>query len=72
MAPSENRLTRMRQVTFDYAGARNISDVTGNVSGKGPFNGTLRHKGWRAKKITLPTAVEGHDPRVLAQAEVEL
>jgi len=30
MAPSENRLTRMRQVTFDYAGARNISDVTGN------------------------------------------
>ena len=26
-------LRRMRQVTFDYAGARNISDVIGNMSG---------------------------------------
>lgn len=46
--------------------------LTGNVQGKGPYTGTLRHKGWRAAEISLPTAVEGHDPRVLAQAEVEL
>ena len=46
--------------------------LTGNVTGKGPYTGTLRHKGWRAADITLPTAVAGHDPRVLAQAEVEL
>lgn len=46
--------------------------LTGNVQGKGPYTGTLRHKGWRAAEITLPTAVAGHDPRVLAQAEVEL
>jgi hypothetical protein len=46
--------------------------LTGNVTGKGPFTGTLRHRGWRAAEITLPTAVAGHDARILAQAEVEL
>jgi len=46
--------------------------LTGNVAGKGPYTGKLRHKGWRAAEITLPTAVGGHDARVLAQAEVEL
>ncbi len=46
--------------------------LTGNVTGKGPFTGTLRHRGWRASAITLPTAIAGHDARILAQAEVEL
>lgn len=46
--------------------------LTGNVQGKGPFTGTLRHRGWRAKDITMPTAVAGHDAHILAQAEVEL
>ncbi len=46
--------------------------LTGNVQGKGPYEGTLRHRGWRAAEISLPTAVGGHDVRVLAQAEVEL
>jgi hypothetical protein len=46
--------------------------LTGNVQGKGPFTGTLRHRGWKAVEITMPTAVAGHDARILAQAEVEL
>ena len=46
--------------------------LTGNVQGKGPHTGTLRHKGWRATEVRLPTPVEGHDARVVAQAEVEL
>ncbi|MDB4944600.1 MAG: hypothetical protein JWP97_4134, partial [Labilithrix sp.] len=46
--------------------------LTGNVTGTGPFTGTLRHKGWRAREISLPTAIAGHDAHVLAQAEVEL
>lgn len=46
--------------------------LTGNVAGKGPFTGALRHRGWRAAEITLPTAVADHDARILAQAEVEL
>ncbi len=46
--------------------------LTGNVTGKGPFTGTLRHRGWRAAEITLPTAIADHDAHILAQAEVEL
>ena len=46
--------------------------LTGNVTGDGPFTGTLQHRGYRAVKVTLPTALEGHDAHVVAQAEVEL
>lgn len=46
--------------------------LTGNVAGKGPYSGTLRHRGWKVTEIKLPTPVDGHDARVVAQAEVEL
>jgi hypothetical protein len=46
--------------------------LTGNVQGKGPHTGTLRHRGWRAVDVKLPTAVAGHDAHIVAQAEVEL
>ena len=53
---------------FDASAIR----VTGNVTGKPPFNGTLIHRGWRVKKVTLPKLTEGHDVKVLAPAEIEL
>lgn len=46
--------------------------VTGNVTGQPPFRGVLRHPGWVATEIKLPTVQEALDPRVLAPAEVEL
>jgi hypothetical protein len=46
--------------------------VTGNIVGEPPFSGTLIHRGWRVSRITLPKVAEGHDVRVLAEAEVEL
>ena len=46
--------------------------LTGNVQGKGPFAGTLRHRGWRATDVTLPSTVKGHDPTLICPAEVEL
>lgn len=46
--------------------------LTGDVRGSGPFKGVLRHRGWRAKKLTLPVPIDGHDAHVLAPAEVEL
>jgi hypothetical protein len=46
--------------------------LTGNVQGKGPHTGVLRHRGWRATSVQLPTAVAGHDTQIVAQAEVEL
>jgi len=53
---------------FDAAAVR----VTGNVVGQPPFNGSLRHRGWRVAEVRLPQVAEGHDTRVLAAAEVEL
>lgn len=46
--------------------------VTGNVVGEPPFRGTLAHAGWRVETVRLPTTTAGHDPRILAPAEVEL
>ncbi|MCP5019459.1 MAG: DUF2760 domain-containing protein [Ketobacter sp.] len=46
--------------------------VTGNVVGEPPFNGVLVHRGWRALKSELPKLAQGHDPRIIAPAEVEL
>jgi hypothetical protein len=46
--------------------------LTGNVSGKPPFRGTLKHHGWIASSIRMPSISENLDPRVIAPAEVEL
>jgi len=46
--------------------------LTGNVAGEGPYHGVLKHRGWRAKDVKLPHALEGHDATIVAQAEVEL
>lgn len=46
--------------------------ITGNVAGQPPFRGTLKHHGWVASAIKLPTVSEALDPQVLAPAEVEL
>jgi hypothetical protein len=46
--------------------------LVGNVHGAPPYRGTLRHRGWRAAGLSLPEMVGGHDPCVLAPAEVEL
>ena len=46
--------------------------LTGNVSGEPPFHGTLRHPGWRAKQVKLPSQPSGQDPKIVAPAEVEI
>lgn len=60
------------KVTVPESANPNEVKLTGNVQGKGPHTGVLRHRGWRAIDVSLPTAVAGHDARVVAQAEVEL
>jgi hypothetical protein len=71
---------RLEPVRAEEEGARlTVADarpdevkLTGNVQGSGPYSGVLRHRGWRVTNIEMPTAAGGHDPRVVAQAEVEL
>ena len=60
------------QVTLDDGFDRAAHKLTGKVEGSAPYSGTLRHKGWRARRFELSTPTEGHDPSVLAPAEVEL
>jgi hypothetical protein len=53
---------------FDPAEIR----LVGNVVGKPPFNGTLKHKGWRVVEVHLPNIPEGSGQKVIVPAEVEL
>lgn len=46
--------------------------LTGNVVGDPPYEGELTHRGWRCAEVDLPKMSEGHDPKILAPAEVEL
>jgi len=46
--------------------------LVGDVAGQPPFQGVLRHHGWRVTKVALPTLSEGVDRHVLAPAEVEI
>lgn len=53
---------------FDASSLR----LTGNVTGRPPFNGTLVHRGWQVTKAKLPRLVQGHNVYIVAPAEVEL
>ena len=46
--------------------------LVGNVTGAGPYTGSLKHHGWVAKSVALPELPTAMDPKVLAPAEVEL
>jgi len=46
--------------------------LSGDVKGSAPYKGVVRHRGWRATDLTLPTPVKGHDPSIIAPAEVEI
>ncbi|MFP4306915.1 MAG: DUF2760 domain-containing protein [Desulfococcaceae bacterium] len=50
----------------------NAIRLTGNVTGEPPFTGVVRHRGWKARKIELPTLSGDRDPAIIAPAEVEV
>jgi hypothetical protein len=53
---------------FDPSAVR----LTGNVVGQPPFQGSLKHHGWRVKRATFPPPPTAAEARILAPAEVEL
>ena len=54
---------------FDPAAIRLI----GNVNGSPPFQGVLKHHGWRVKAVQLPLLpATRDDTSVLSPAEVEI
>jgi hypothetical protein len=54
------------------AGDPNVVKFVGNVPAKPPAGGTLRHKGWRATKVDLPTLAAKQDASIIAPAEIEI
>ena len=46
--------------------------LTGNVTGKPPFQGIVRHRGWQVKKLDMPTLSGIQDSKIIAPAEVEI
>ena len=50
----------------------NLVKFVGNVPAKTPAGGTLRHKGWRATKVDLPTLAAKQDATIIAAAEIEI
>lgn len=46
--------------------------LTGRVGERPPFQGVVRHAGWRATRIEIPLLAEETDPAIIAPAEVEV
>lgn len=46
--------------------------LTGNVTGKPPFTAVIRHRGWRAGKLELPTLSGRRKSDLITPAEVEV
>ena len=46
--------------------------LIGNVTGKPPLRGLLRHRGWRVSTVSLPPLPDGTARSVVAPAEVEI
>lgn len=53
---------------FDPAAIRLI----GNVAGKPPLRGQLRHRGWRVTSINMPPLPDSSGREIIAPAEVEI
>lgn len=60
--------------TFTQAPSKDPSIVKfiGNVPATPPSGGILRHKGWRAVRVDLPSVSPKQDVGVLAPAEIEI
>jgi hypothetical protein len=68
MMPGEEEDTVTVPKGFDPGEIRLI----GEVKGEPPFKGVMRHHGWRAIEVKLPTLGDGVDRHVLAPAEIEI
>ena len=60
------------QITVAEGFDPNELKLTGNVTGKPPFTAVVRHRGWRAGKLELPTLSGRRKSDLITPAEVEV
>ncbi|MBT8340229.1 MAG: DUF2760 domain-containing protein [Desulfatitalea sp.] len=60
------------EVTVEADFDPNALKLVGNVTGKPPFKGIVRHRGWRAGKLDIPTFSGRKNAGIIASAEVEV
>ncbi|MCH9628151.1 MAG: hypothetical protein S4CHLAM2_18060 [Chlamydiales bacterium] len=68
LLPDSEGSTLSVPVGYDVAAIQ----VTGRVKGEPPYQGVLRHKGWKAHKISLPKQLVLAERSVICPAEVEV
>jgi hypothetical protein len=66
--PEEEGETVVVSEGFDPSEIR----LSGEVTGKAPFRGTVQHPGWKVTKINLPDQPKGQKHTIIAPAEVEI
>lgn len=64
--------TEGESVTVEKGFDPSSYELSGNVNGEAPYNGELRHKGWKASKVELPIRQKGRNSSVICPAEVEI
>jgi len=60
------------QITIQQNFNPSAIKLTGNVTGEPPFKGIVRHRGWMAKRLEIPTLSSSQEPGIIAPAEVEI
>jgi hypothetical protein len=46
--------------------------LVGDVAGEPPFEGIVKHPGWKAGKKEVPKLADVRDPAVITPAEIEI
>ena len=46
--------------------------LSGDTSGKGPYKGSLVHKGWKSVDLSLPERSKDLDKTIICPAEIDL
>jgi hypothetical protein len=59
-------------ITIEPGFDMNAITLVGNVAGDPPFQGTIRHRGWKAGKKEIPKLADIPDPAVITPAEIEV
>ncbi len=60
------------EITIQHDFDPSAIKLTGNVTGDPPFEGIVRHRGWKAKRLEMPTLSSSQEPGIIAPAEIEI